>query len=83
MAVDPVPQCNFLYGFFHFNLLEDTIDVEITMKALKGIHTFRKDHSAQTLVCSPWGSHNESFPSLPRKMEAYMTERQAIANPCN
>ena len=42
MACDLAPLCNFLYGFFQCQLPEDTIDVEIIVKTMKGIHTFKK-----------------------------------------
>ena len=72
---------NFLYRFFQYDLLEDTIDVDITVWTLKGIHIFRKDHSSQSSVCSPWGSLVKPFPSLVKKMEAYIEERWNITNP--
>ena len=56
MACDLALQCHFLYGFFHFYLPEDTIDVEITVRTLRGIHNFRKDHVTQLSMCSPWGT---------------------------
>ena len=31
MACNHKPHCNFLYGFFQYNLPEDTIDVEVTV----------------------------------------------------
>ena len=72
-------------GFFQCHLPEDTIDVEITVRTLKGILTFRKDCSSQSSVCSPWGSCVKPFPSLHEKMADYIKERQTIANPfhCN
>ena len=56
MACDPAPQCNFLCGFFHCDLPEDTIDVGISMRTLKGIHNFRKDCATQSSTCSQWGT---------------------------
>ena len=40
MASNLELQYNFLYGSFTCNLPEDTIDVEVTVHTLKGIHTF-------------------------------------------
>ena len=72
---------NFLHGFFHCDLPEDTIDVEITVRILKGIHIFRKNHGMQSSVCSSWGSAIKSFPSLCRKMATIIRERQIIFDP--
>ena len=84
MTCNPAPKRNFLYGFFHYDLLEDAIGVEITVQTpLTGIYTFRKDHNAQLSVCSPWGSCIKPFPLLQKKKEAYIKERQTNANPFN
>ena len=82
MACNLAPQCKFLYGHFQFDIPEDTIDVEITVQTLKGIHNFRKDHTTQQkFTCSPWGSQVKPFPSLRKKMRDYMEERQNSLNP--
>ena len=81
MAHNLAPQCNFLYGFFQCNLPEDTIDVEIMVRTMKGIHTFKKDSNNQTSSCSPWGLQVHPFPSLMKKMEIYLEERSNITDP--
>ena len=81
MACALSPQCNFLYGFFKCQLPEDTKDMEITVRTLKGIHTFRKYCATQLSMCSQWCSQIRPFPSLIRKMEAYMEEKRNTANP--
>ena len=48
---------------------------------MKGIHTFKKDHINQTSSCSPWGLQVHPFPSLVKKMEAYLEERRNITDP--
>ena len=37
-------QCDLMYGFLKCALQEDTIDVDLKVHTLKGIHTFRKDY---------------------------------------
>ena len=81
MVCDLEPQCNFLYGFFTCNLPEDTIDVEVTVHTLKGIHNFRRDCNTQASMCSPWGMQVRPFRSLRKKMKEYIEERQNIINP--
>ena len=75
MTCNLEPQCNFLYGFFLCKLLEDTIDMEITMRMMKGIHTFKKVCNNKTSSCSPLGLQVHPFPSLVKKMEIYLEER--------
>ena len=68
MVSDLAANCNFLLGYFTCSLLEDTIDVDLTVCTLKGIHTFRKDRNTQLSRCSPWGTEMKPFPSLKKKM---------------
>ena len=81
MPCNLAPACNLLFGYFSCTLLEDTIDVNITVHMLKGIHTFRKDWTMQVSKCSPWGRGVKPFPSLKKKMKDYIEECKAIANP--
>ena len=81
MACNLASHCNFLYRFFQCQLLEDTIDVEITVRILKEIHTFKKECSTQTSLWSPLGLHIHPFPSLVKKMEAFLEERRNIKDP--
>ena len=81
MACNLNPQCNFLYGFLRCNLPEDTIDMEVTVRTLKGINNFRRDHATQSSTWSLWGSLVKPFRPLVTNMEAYMEERQNFMNP--
>ena len=67
MACNLAPNYNFHFGYFSCTLLEDMIDVDITVHMLKGTHTFRKDRSTQVSRCSPWGTEGRPFPSLRKK----------------
>ena len=80
MACDLAQNCSFLFRYFLCTLPEDLIDIDITVHMLKGIHTFKKD-STQVSRCSLWGLEVRPFPSLRKKMQAYIEERQNIANP--
>ena len=81
MACDLKAMCNFLYGYFHCDLPEDTIDVEVTVRTLGRIHNFHKDHFMQSITCSPWNTLIKPFPSLQKKIHAYMVEKRKLVNP--
>ena len=81
MACDLAPSCNFLYGVLSYHLPEDTIDVELTVRMLKGIHSYRKDCSTQISSCSPWSLQVCPFLSLTKKMEVYLEERRNNEDP--
>ena len=80
MACDLEPTCNFPFGYFLCTLPQDTINADITVCTLKGIHTFRKDRNTHMSRCSPWGMEVKPFPSLWNKMKDCIEECQAIAN---
>ena len=42
------PICNFIFGSIQTGLLTDTVDVELTIRMVKGIYTYRKDHTAES-----------------------------------
>ena len=48
-----------------------TVDVELKVRMVKGIYTYRKDHTAESTVFSPWSKTIIPFPSLRRKIQAF------------
>ena len=67
MACNLTPQCNFLYKHFQCDFPEDTTDVEITRQTLKGIQNFRKDHTTQKFMCSPWEMQVKPLPIITKE----------------
>ena len=80
MACVFTPQCNFLYGYFWCQLLEDTIDLEVTVRTMKGIHSFRRDHSTQIISCKPWTPNHCPYSSLTKKMRTYLELKDQAAD---
>ena len=66
MARKISPVCDFIFGSICMSLLMDTVDVELTIRMVKGIYTYRKDHTAESMVFSPWSRTVIPFPSLRR-----------------
>ena len=54
----------------------DTVDKEFTIRMVKDIYTYRKDHMAKSMVFSPWSRTIMPFPSLQRKIQAYQDENK-------
>ena len=54
----------------------DTVDVELTVRMVKGIYTYRKDHTAKSTVFLPWSMTVIPFPSLQRKIQAYRDQNK-------
>ena len=76
MACKMKPGCGFLFGFLWCSLPRDTIDVELTVQMVQGIHTSRKDHAVGTATCSPWSRHVKPFPPLQKKAKAYEEDKR-------
>ena len=80
MAREIIPICDFIFGSIRTGLLTDTIDIELTIKMVKGISMHRKDHTAESTVFSPWSRTVIPFPSLCTKIQAYQDKnRQMLA----
>ena len=50
MACEISPICDFLFGSIRTNLLMDTVDVELIVWMVKGIYTYRKDHTVEPMI---------------------------------
>ena len=52
MAREISPVCNFIFGSVCTCLPTDMVDVELTIKTVKGMYTYHKDHTAESMVFS-------------------------------
>ena len=76
MAREISPVCNFIFKSIWTGLLTDIADVELTVRTVKGIYIYRKDHAAKSTVFSPWSWTVIPFPSLRRKIQAYQDKNK-------
>ena len=81
MACELLMQCDLISGFLKCALPKDTIDVDLKVQTLKGIHTFREDYKMQMTKCSPWRTIVQPYPSLKKKMMEFMRHWQIITPP--
>ena len=72
MACILKPKCNFLHRYCRCLLPLEIVDVEIKVNMMRGIHMFRRDGMTQVISCNPWSARLHSYPSLIRKMRAYL-----------
>ena len=72
MACILIPQCNFVHRYFRCLLPEETIDMKVKVKTMKGIHTFRRDHTIQIIYCKLWSPRLCPYPSLVRRIQTYL-----------
>ena len=81
MACKRAANYDLIFGILTCNLSEDTIDLDMKVHTLWGIHTCKKDRSTQVIKCSPWGTEVKPFPSLQGKVKEYLRHRQTITTP--
>ena len=70
--------CDYIFGSIHTALPMDTVDIELMIQMVKGIYTYRKDHTAKSTVFSPWSRTIIPFPSLQRKFQAFQNENRQM-----
>ena len=79
-----MPICNFVFGSIRTNLPTNTVDVDLTIQPVKGICTYRKDHTTESMIFTPWSKKVIPFPSLRQKIKAFQDyKRQEMTVPWN
>ena len=78
MAREINPMCDFIFSSICTCLLTDTIDVELTIRTVKGIYTYHKDHTMESMIFLPWSKTVIPFPSLRWKIQAYKNEARQV-----
>ena len=53
------------------------VDVELTVRMIKGIYIYRKDHTAEATILTPWSKKLIPFSSLRRKIQAYQDDKRS------
>ena len=77
-----MPECSFSQGHFQCKLPENTVDVEVKIRTMRGIHTFQRDCTTKVISCKPWDPQLCPCPSLTRKMKIYLELKgQSIDRP--
>ena len=69
------PSFDLLFRYFCCAIPEDMIDVELTVRTVQCIHTSQKDHTTQSTTCSPLSRQMKPYPSLCRKIQAFVEQK--------
>ena len=62
MAREINPVCDFIFIPICISLLMDIVDVELTIRTVKGIYTYYKDHIPESMIFLPWSKTVIPFP---------------------
>ena len=68
--------CDFIFGSIRTSLLMDMLDVDLTIWMVKGIYSYRKDHTAESTIFTPWSKKVIPFPSLRHKIQAFQDDKR-------
>ena len=84
MARGISPICYYILRSIRTCLPADTVDIDLTIRTVKGIYTYRKDHTAESTIFTPWSKKVIPFPSLRWKIQAFQDDkRQNTTTPWN
>ena len=84
MAREISPICHFISGSIMTCLLTDMVDIDLTIRTVKGIYTYRKDNTTKSMIFTPWSKKVIPFPSLRWKIQAFQDDkRQNMKTPWN
>ena len=78
------PICNFIFGSIRTCLPTDTVDIDLTISTVKGIYTYRKDCTVESMIFTLWSKKVIPFPSLRWKIQVFQDhKRQEMTIPWN
>ena len=76
--------CNFIFGSIRTCLLTDMVDIDLTIRTVKGTYTYRKDHTTESMIFTPWSKKVIPYPCLRWKIQAFQDDKgQEMTIPWN
>ena len=63
MAREIIPVCDFIFGSIRTNLPTDMVDMDLTIRTVKGIYTYQKGHTTESMIFTPWSKSIIPSPS--------------------
>ena len=76
MAREISPVCDFIFWLIRTSLLTDMVDMDLTVRTVKGIYTYKKDHTMESTVFTLWSKKIIPFPSLIQKTQAFKDDKK-------
>ena len=69
MAREINPVCDFTFGLMCMCLRTDMVGVELTIRMVKGIYTYYKDHTVESMIFSLWSKSVIPFPPQDKRLK--------------
>ena len=70
------PVYGFIFRSIRMGLLTDTVHVDLTVRTVKGIYMYRKDHTMEATIFTPWSKKEIPFPSFRQKIQAFKDDEK-------
>ena len=80
MACVLTPQCGFWYSYFWCQLPKNTMDMDMTVRTMKGSLSFKRDCFTLIISCNLWIPDHHPYPSLAEKMMTYLEWKEHVAD---
>ena len=76
--------CDFIFGSILTSLPTDTVDIELTIRTVKGIYTYCKDHTVESTIFILWSKSVIPFPLWRCKIQTFKDDnKQQMTMPWN
>ena len=76
MAREISPIYYFIFGLIRTCLPTDIVDVALSIRTVKGIYTYRKDHTMESMTFTSWSKKVILFPSLRQKIQVFQVGKR-------
>ena len=70
--------CNFVLDYVKYELLENTVDIEVRVRTLPGTHTPKEDREYCTLKFRIWEGNVKPFEVLKVRLSRYIKRREMV-----
>ena len=68
--------CDFIFGLIRTCLLTDMVDVDLILRTVKVIYTYRKDHTTESTIFTPWRKKLIPFSFLRWEIHAFQDDKR-------
>ena len=76
MAREISSVCNFIFRLIRTCLPTDMVDEDLTVWTVKGIYTYKKGHTAESMIFTLWSKKAIPFPSLRWKIQVFQDDKR-------
>ena len=76
MAREISPICDFIFRSIRTCLPTDMVDIDLTVRTVKGLYTYTKNHTTDSTIFTLWSKKVIPFPSLRQKTQTFKDDKR-------